>query len=57
MFFSAYCQEAGRNVLLGPDNFVDLCDGPAGFEVHYRCHCGRAGLLYPKQPEAASCAA
>ena len=57
MFFSAYCQESGTNVLLGPDNFVDLLDGPSGFELHYRCHCGRDGVLYPKQPAAAACAA
>lgn len=57
MFFSAYCRDAGRNVLLGPDNFVDLLEGPAGLELHYRCHCGRSGVLYPKRPEAASCAA
>ena len=57
MFFSAYCQDAGRNVLLGPDNFVDLRDGPSGFELHYRCHCGRSAVLYPKQSNVASCAA
>ncbi len=48
MFFSAYCQEAGTKVLLGPGNFVDLNDGPMGFELHYTCHCGRAGIVCPK---------
>jgi hypothetical protein len=53
MFFSAYCREAGTEVLLGPDNFVDLEDGPFGVELHYRCHCGERGVLYPKRPRAA----
>jgi hypothetical protein len=48
MFFSAYCAEAGTEVLLGPDNVVDLSHGPFGFELHYRCHCGQAGVLYPQ---------
>lgn len=57
MFFSAYCQEAGREVLLGPDNFVDLLAGTGGFELHYRCHCGRSGVLHTRQPDLARCAA
>jgi hypothetical protein len=52
MFFSAYCQETGTEVLLGPDNFVDLADGPLGVELHYRCYCGEVGVLYPKHPGA-----
>jgi hypothetical protein len=48
MFFSAYCAEAGTQVLLGPDNVVDLSHGPFGFELHYRCHCGEAGVVYPR---------
>jgi hypothetical protein len=48
MFFSAYCAEAGTDVLLGPDNVVDLSHGPFGFELHYRCHCGQAGVVYPQ---------
>ena len=48
MYFSAYCEEAGANVLLGSGNFVALVDGPFGAELHYRCHCGEAGVVYPK---------
>jgi hypothetical protein len=54
MYFSAYCEEAGADVLLGSGNFVALVDGPDGAELHYRCHCGRAGVIYPKgAPELA----
>ena len=48
MMYSAFCEQAGREVLLGPDNFVDLLDGPLGPELHYRCHCGRLDVIYPK---------
>jgi hypothetical protein len=48
MFFSAYCDQAGAEVLLGPDNVTDLRDGPLGLELHYRCHCGHEGVVYPK---------
>ena len=48
MFFSAYCADAGAEVLLGPDNVLDLGHGPRGFELHYRCHCGETGVLYPQ---------
>lgn len=48
--FSAYCEEVGTEVLLGPDNYTDLIDGPSGMELHYRCHCGRPGVIYPKAP-------
>jgi hypothetical protein len=54
MYFTAYCEEAGANVLLGAGNFVALLDGPLGTELHYRCHCGQAGVVYPKgRPEPA----
>jgi hypothetical protein len=49
MFFSAYCDEVGAEVLLGPDNLVDLGYGASGVELHYRCHCGKPGVIYPKQ--------
>jgi hypothetical protein len=55
MYFSAFCEQAGTEVLLGPDNFVDLIDGPAGFELHYRCHCGWAGTVWPKSGAAGQC--
>jgi hypothetical protein len=48
MFFSAYCHDAGTEVLLGPDNVLDLGYGPFGPELRYRCHCGRDGVIYPK---------
>jgi hypothetical protein len=47
MFFSAYCHDVGAEVLLGPDNFVDLRWGRLGFELHYRCHCGEGGVIHP----------
>ncbi len=47
MFFSAFCQQAGKEVLLGPDNFVDLQHGADGFELHFSCHCGRLGVVRP----------
>jgi hypothetical protein len=50
MFFSAYCADAGADVLLGPDNVVDLGHGPFGLELHYRCYCGESGVLYPQLP-------
>lgn len=46
--FSAFCDQVRKEVLLGPDNFVDLLDGPLGPELHFRCHCGRPGVIYPK---------
>jgi hypothetical protein len=49
MFFSAYCPQVGAEVLLGPDNVIDLDHGPLGIELHYRCHCGQPGVLYPQQ--------
>jgi hypothetical protein len=49
MFFSAYCEEAGAEVLLGPDNVLDLGDGPFGMELRYRCYCGQVGVVYPKR--------
>ncbi len=55
MLFSGFCQTIGREVLLGPDNFSDLCDGPSGFELHYTCHCGRAGVVFPKRHLRGSC--
>ena len=48
MFFSAYCDEAGADVLLGPDNVLDLRHGALGPELHYRCHCGQVGVIYPR---------
>lgn len=48
MFFSAICEETGKEVLLSSENFVDLLDGPFGFELHYRCHCGQPGVVYPQ---------
>jgi hypothetical protein len=49
MFFSAYCADAGAEVLLGPDNVLELGHGPCGFELHYRCYCGETGVLYPQR--------
>lgn len=48
MIFSSFCREAGTEVLLDSDSFIDLRDGPLGFELHYNCYCGRTGILYPK---------
>jgi hypothetical protein len=48
MFFSAYCDQAGAEVLLGPDNVIDLTYGSLGPELHYRCHCGQSGVVYPR---------
>jgi hypothetical protein len=48
MFFAAYCSDAGADVLLGPDNVVDLRYGAFGPELHYRCHCGQPGVVYPR---------
>jgi hypothetical protein len=48
MFFSAFCPEAGAEVLMGPDNVVDVGHGPRGMELHYRCYCGETGVLYPR---------
>jgi hypothetical protein len=49
MFFSAYCCDAGAEVLLGPDNVLDVGHGPLGLELHYRCYCGETGVLYPQR--------
>lgn len=54
MFFSAYCDQVGTEVLLGPDNVLDVSDGPLGLELHYRCHCGDTGVVYPKLSRAAA---
>jgi hypothetical protein len=54
MFFSVYCSEAGAEVLLGPDNLLDLGHGALGFELHYRCYCGQTGVLYPRLARDAS---
>jgi hypothetical protein len=54
MFFSAYCDRVGAEVLLGPDNVLDVTDGPLGLELHYRCHCGETGVVYPKLRPAAA---
>lgn len=48
MYFSAYCDEAGTEVLLGSGNFVALAEDPLGPALHYICHCGRPGVTYPK---------
>lgn len=55
--FSAFCEQAGKEVLLGSDNFVDLLVGPFGFELHYRCHCGDTGVIYPQAGVAGRCRA
>jgi hypothetical protein len=55
MFFSSFCDEAGKEVLLGPDRFMDLQDGPHGFELHYRCYCGRPGVVFPKVENIGRC--
>jgi hypothetical protein len=57
MFFSAVCSETGREVLLGPANFVDLRDGPLGFELEYSCYCGRRGITYPRTGTLGRCGA
>ena len=57
MFFSGFCEEVGRDVLLGPANFVDLCAGPHGLELHYSCYCGRPGVFYPKVENGGHCLA
>jgi hypothetical protein len=57
MFFSAFCEETAAPVLLTPDDFVDLRDGPLGFELHYRCHCGRPGVVFPKSGASGRCGA
>jgi len=57
MMFSAFCEEIGKEVLLGPDNFADLLDGPLGLELHYLCHCGSPGVIYPKAGVAGRCRA
>ncbi|HEY3811346.1 MAG TPA: hypothetical protein VGL49_07920 [Acidimicrobiales bacterium] len=49
MFFSAFCDQAGAEVLLGPDNVVDLDYGSWGLELRYRCHCGQVGVIYPQR--------
>ncbi len=55
MIFSAFCQEAGKEVLLGPDNFVDLRHGAEGFELQFSCHCGRLGVVRPARSGLAAC--
>ncbi len=57
MIFSAFCHQVGKEVLLGPDNFVDLRDGPKGFELHFNCHCGRRGVVYPSTGNLGACEA
>ena len=57
MFFSAMCRETGREVLLGPANFLDLRDGPDGFELEYRCYCGRRGVAFPQSGAVGACGA
>jgi hypothetical protein len=54
MFFSAYCADAGAEVLLGPDNVLDLGHGSLGLELHYRCYCGETGVLYPQLDRTAT---
>jgi hypothetical protein len=55
MYFSGICSVAGKEVLLGPANLVDMTEGPHGFEIHYRCHCGRAGVVFPKVETVGRC--
>lgn len=55
MYFSGFCGVAGKDVLLGPGNLVDLRDGPNGFEIHYRCHCARPGVVFPKLESVGRC--
>jgi hypothetical protein len=50
MYFSAFCSQLGRPVLLGDSNVVGVDDGPMGPELHYQCHCGEPGVIYPKLP-------
>lgn len=57
MFFSALCRETGREVLLGPANFVDLRTGPHGFELEYSCYCGRRGVSFPRTGTLGMCGA
>ena len=47
MYFSGFCSAVGKEVLLWSANLVDLRDGPDGFELHYSCHCGQPGVVYP----------
>lgn len=55
MFFSAFCQEARKDVLLGPERVADLRHGPLGFELHYSCYCGRLGVVYPNSDSRGLC--
>lgn len=55
MFFSSFCSEAGKLVLVSPDRVVDLRDGAQGFELHFHCYCGRPGVLYPKREKVGRC--
>jgi hypothetical protein len=48
MFFSAYCCDAGTEVLFGVDNVLDVGYGSFGLELHYRCYCGHTGVIYPQ---------
>ncbi len=48
MYFTASCSAQGRPVLLGDGNLIDVTSGPFGLELHYRCHCGEEGVLYPQ---------
>jgi hypothetical protein len=59
MIFSAFCDQAGAEVLLGPDNVTEVTSGPWGLELRYRCHCGQLGVIYPqlaRDPAPRKCA-
>lgn len=55
MHFSGFCGVVGKEVLLGPANLTDLRKGPNGFELHYSCHCGRSGVVYPDLEAVGRC--
>ena len=55
MFFSAFCEEAGKDVLLGAERVLDLRYGRLGFELHYSCYCGQHGVVYPKSENRGRC--
>ncbi len=51
--FSVECAGHGGRVLLGPESIVALLSAPGGFELHWRCTCGRTGVLRTGSPVAA----
>jgi hypothetical protein len=43
--FAVYCPHHRSRVLLCADDIETVVNGPSGIDVHWRCPCGRTGVL------------